>query len=157
MLLRLQLPAPSPADAATWRRMIADKIAGGEEGPAAAAGWDLLGRVLRPLMWRNTKSVVAQEFHLPHRTLRPTWLAFQAGERAFYDQVRARLQHLHSLNDGRWPSRLAHSPVCGLRLHSKSRPLLSPPAPNTGGGAGAGGARGAGHLSAAAGGGARRR
>ncbi|PRW05825.1 E3 ubiquitin- ligase SHPRH [Chlorella sorokiniana] len=74
-------------EAAAWRRMIADRIAGSEEGPSATAAWDLLGRVLRPLMWRNTKSVVAQEFHLPHRTLWPTWLAFQAGERAFYEQV----------------------------------------------------------------------
>lgn len=79
------------AEAAAWRRMIADRIAGGEEGPAAMAAWQLLDHVLRPLMWRNTKSVVAQEFHLPHRTLRPTWLAFQAGERAFYEQVPAGL------------------------------------------------------------------
>ena len=31
--------------------------------------------------------VVAQEFHLPARKLKPTWLDFQPGERAFYDQV----------------------------------------------------------------------
>lgn len=31
--------------------------------------------------------MVAQEFHLPPRSLHPVWLAFQAGERAFYEQV----------------------------------------------------------------------
>lgn len=34
------------------------------------------------------QAVVAQEFHLPHRTLKPVWLGFQPGERAFYEQAR---------------------------------------------------------------------
>ncbi len=111
--------------------MIADHIAGGEEGPATTAAWDLLGRVLRPLMWRNTKSVVAQEFHLPHRTLRPTWLAFQAGERAFYEQARA---------EGVVGSCVAASRLGGLLLVPSCLPCHAPSPQHyccAGGGAGA--------------------
>jgi hypothetical protein len=77
------------ADAATWRRLVAEPVAH-SEGPAADQAWRVLSSVLTPLMWRNTKSVVAQEFHLPSRSLKPTWLRFQAGERAFYEQVGGR-------------------------------------------------------------------
>ena len=74
------------ADAVAWRRMISDPLSAGKS-PAAARAWQLLSTVLRPLMWRNIKAVVAQEFHLPHRTLKPVWLSFKPGERAFYEQV----------------------------------------------------------------------
>lgn len=124
---------PAAADALAWRRLVTEPMA--EGGAAAAQAWRLLGAVLKPLMWRNTKGVVAQvcgwcwavfteprgalrhlsvgracgngrrwlllacvqlrclprdcaqEFHLPARSLKPTWLHFQPGERAFYEQV----------------------------------------------------------------------
>lgn len=36
----------------------------------------------------HLQAVVAQEFHLPPRSLHPVWLAFQPGEHAFYQQAR---------------------------------------------------------------------
>jgi hypothetical protein len=63
---------------------------------AAEEAWRLLSRVLAPLMWRNTKAVAELEFRLPPRTLQLTWLSFQAGERAFYEQVgEAEWMHQH--------------------------------------------------------------
>lgn len=50
--------------------------------------WALLRALLRPLMWRNTKAEVAEEFRLPPRTLTTSYLHFQAGEKEVYDQVR---------------------------------------------------------------------
>ena len=55
------------------------------------------------------QAVVAQEFHLPHRSLRPTWLHFQPGERAFYEQARG----------GRSAGQGAHWPG-GERLHASA-------------------------------------
>jgi hypothetical protein len=51
------------ADALAWRRLVADALdpeARPEQHPGSAAAWDLLSTVLRPLMWRNNKEVVAQ-------------------------------------------------------------------------------------------------
>ena len=90
-LLAAASAAAVTADAATWRRLVAEPVARGAGG-AADQAWRVLSSVLTPLMWRNTKTVVAQEFHLPSRSLKPTWLRFQAGERAFYEQVGARWQ-----------------------------------------------------------------
>lgn len=115
--------------------MIADRIAGGEEGPAATAAWQLLDHVLRPLMWRNTKSVVAQEFHLPHRTLRPTWLAFQAGERAFYEQVPAGLDVLGACLATEKHRQTLPAPWCAPCLQMQCLTLT--PLAHAGGGAGA--------------------
>jgi hypothetical protein len=49
--------------------------------------WRILTDTLRPLMWRNTKAVVAAEFLLPRRTLQVTRLTLQPGEGEFYKQV----------------------------------------------------------------------
>lgn len=60
------LPFSSPptpvfcADAAAFRRMIAEPISGRDGPEAAERGWALLGTVLRGVMWRNPKAVVAQ-------------------------------------------------------------------------------------------------
>lgn len=51
--------------------------------------WELLRALLRPLMWRNTKAEVAEEYRLPPRSLKVSYLAFQSGEREVYDQVRS--------------------------------------------------------------------
>ena len=80
------------ADATAWGLVVAEPISARSIAPYAEQGWRVLAGVLTPLMWRNTKTVVAQEFHLPSRSLKPTWLRFQAGERAFYDQVGAQME-----------------------------------------------------------------
>lgn len=50
----------------------------------------MLRALLRPLMWRNTKAEVAEEYSLPPRSLLVSHLDFQSGEREVYQQVRAR-------------------------------------------------------------------
>ncbi len=60
-------------------------------GPCTAPGdpacWALLRALLRPLMWRNTKAEVAEEYRLPPRSLRVSYLTFQSGEKEVYDQA----------------------------------------------------------------------
>ncbi len=43
--------------------------------------------MLKPVMWRNSKASVADEFVLPQRSLADTALAFTTKERVFYNEI----------------------------------------------------------------------
>ncbi|KAK2077014.1 hypothetical protein QBZ16_005242 [Prototheca wickerhamii] len=79
--------------------------------------WAALRAALLPLLWRNTKSVVAEEHALPPRSLRCTRLAFQPGEREFYAQVVQRCRD-------------ARDRATALRLAERKSALSTPKRPH---------------------------
>ncbi|GAB4816117.1 hypothetical protein N2152v2_003163 [Parachlorella kessleri] len=70
------------SDPMAWARLVGEPYSRGD--PAC---WALLRALLRPLMWRNTKAEVAEEYRLPPRALRVSHLTFQSGEKEVYDQI----------------------------------------------------------------------
>ena len=58
----------------------------------AKAAWLLLLATLRPLFWRNTKTVVAAEYQLPLCSWKTVHLNFQPGEQYYYDALKERCQ-----------------------------------------------------------------
>lgn len=75
----LQHPVFSRSSA--WRALVSDSIL------PERSSWKVLQDTLRPLMWRNDKTVVALEHHLPKRSLKVVKLDFKIGEHEFYHDL----------------------------------------------------------------------
>ncbi|KAL3162473.1 hypothetical protein ABBQ32_010136 [Trebouxia sp. C0010 RCD-2024] len=104
------------ADPLKWKWCVANPYLTGEKGSAAQ-----LARVLRPIMWRNSKrSTTGLGLDLPPRTLTLTRLHFTPAEHTFYAHI---LERTREARDA-------------LQLHQSSTAVAGPSAesPNQAGG-----------------------
>jgi len=78
---------PVFSDQRMWSRLIGRDDNADKAILTYKTRWDNLVKLLRPMMWRNDKSVIALEHQLPKRTLHVVNLNFKPGEREFYHEL----------------------------------------------------------------------
>lgn len=81
------LQHPVFSDQRMWSRLIGRDDNADKAILTYKTRWDNLVKLLRPMMWRNDKSVIALEHQLPKRTLHVVKLNFKPGEREFYHEL----------------------------------------------------------------------
>ncbi|GIM15480.1 hypothetical protein Vretimale_18260, partial [Volvox reticuliferus] len=69
-------------DASVFKHLIADPYRTG-----TPEGHSRLASLIKPIMWRNSKAVAAQDHPLPRRVLQEAHLRFSAAEQTFYDVI----------------------------------------------------------------------
>jgi len=78
---------PVFSDQRMWSRLIGRDDNADKAILTYKTRWNNLVKLLRPMMWRNDKSVIALEHQLPKRTLHVVKLNFKPGEREFYHEL----------------------------------------------------------------------
>ncbi|GLC48768.1 hypothetical protein PLESTB_000145900 [Pleodorina starrii] len=69
-------------DAGVFKHLISEPYRSG-----SAEGHSRLAALIKPIMWRNSKAVAAQDHPLPRRVLQEAHLRFSAAEETFYDVI----------------------------------------------------------------------